>query len=92
MRKLQEHLGRIFPTAKKQAKRASDLGLTIPTTESIEKIKAEIKKFFVDSGHSIVERQEETELAFKKGRKFIFVIIVNLNDEFRFFIVEMEPE
>jgi len=92
MKKLQEHLGNIFPTAKKQAKQASDLGLVIPDTESIETIKAEIKKFFVDSGHSIVEREEDTELAFKKGKKFVFVIIANINDEFRFFVVEIEPE
>jgi hypothetical protein len=92
MKKLQEHLGNAFPSAKKQAPKASDLGLVIPDTESIETIKTEIKKFFVDSGHSIVEREEETELAFKKGKKFVFVIIANIHDEFRFFVVEMEPE
>lgn len=92
MKKLQEHLGNVFSTAKKQAKQSSDLGLVIPDTESIEAIKTEIRNFFIDSGYFIIEREEETELAFKKGKKFVFVIIANINDEFRFFVVEIDPE
>jgi hypothetical protein len=92
MKKLKNLLMDVFPEAKTQKRTCSDIGLIMPNTESLDLIKNEINTFFLGEGYSVVVKEETNELAFKKGKEAVYVIIADLHDQFYFFVVKINPK
>jgi hypothetical protein len=98
MKKLKDLLTAAFPEAKTQKCKCSDIGIIIPNTTSLELIKTEITNFFINDGYSVVDIEESpedtcsNELVFSKSKKFVFVIIYEIQDDFYFFVIPLSPK
>ena len=93
MKKLKNFLMETFPDVGSNKNRYDPYWITIPNTEPLESIKNELNKFFVEEGYDIVVKEDKNDLAFKKGKEIVFVMIADLPDGyFYLFIVKLKPK